>query len=131
MTNSLALAKHWTDFIASRQEFPAGRQLLAQFKAGKVKSLCMCGCNSYAIAPSQDPNVPRLVPADGKYGSVFELMFQTRSEDGSVEFALFADGEGRLAGLDVDYCANSHPIPEPVSLRELPYHVRVSEGFGA
>lgn len=131
MKNSAALAEHWTRFVASRPEFPAGPRLLAQFEAGKIKSLCDCGCNSYEFSPSTDPTVPLLSSPDGHYGSVLELMFQTEDETGSIEFALFTDGQGRLAGMDVDYCANSSPMPPSVRLSESPYHVRVSQRVDA
>jgi hypothetical protein len=127
MGNSAALAEYWTRFIAARPEFHAGTRLLAQFEAGKIKSLCECGCNSYEFAPSRDSRVPLMASADGRYGSIFELMFRTSEPAGSVEFALFVDGEGRLAGLEVDYCANSYPMPGGVSLVEPPYHVRLSK----
>jgi hypothetical protein len=131
MSNSVAVAERWTRFIAERPEFLAGARLLAQFKAGSVKSLCDCGCNSYEFSPSIDTGVPLLATADGRFGSVFEMMFQTEDNSGSVEFAVFVDGQGRLAGMDVAYCANSYPMPEQPRLAEPPYHVRLSESVGA
>ncbi|MDY7539769.1 hypothetical protein QN372_01660 [Undibacterium sp. RTI2.1] len=131
MKNTPAAADYWTQFIASRPEFPVGPQLLAQFHAGSIRSLCDCGCNSYEFDPTHEPNVPLLATADGRYGCVFEISFQSEDKNGSVELAVFADGQGRLAAIEVDYCANSYPMPQAVKLEEAPYHLRVSQALGA
>jgi hypothetical protein len=122
MSNTLARASKWTHFLASRVEFPAGERLLAAFHAGKVTWLCDCGCNSFdiegAVAPLAQPG------AHG--GSIFELEFQTTDEQRTLEFIVFVGSNGHLAGIEVDYCANSYPVPDEPILVEPPYHVRAS-----
>ena len=131
MSNSGARAKQWTEFLAHRHEFPAGQALLAQFAAGHIESLCACGCNSYVFAPASHAALPRLALPGLYSGSVFELLFRAGAENVTVEFMLFANAEGNLAGMDVHYCGNSYPMPEAVVFLEPPIHVRVSESVVA
>ena len=126
MSNSVAQARRWTEFLARRLEFPAGEALIAQFEAGQIERLCDCGCNSYIFSPSADPAIPLLAHADGKYGSVFEVLFRAGADNATVEFLVFANGNGALAGLDVHYCGNAYPMPEAVVFLEPPIHVRTS-----
>lgn len=123
MSNSLSLARSWTEFIAARPEFPCGELLLRQFSVGKITRLCECGCNSYDIALPQDKDFPPLVAAGERGGFVFQLEFNTNEWGKTVGFTLFADKDGYLAGLDVDYCGNSFPMPENPTLSEPPFHV--------
>ena len=131
MSNSFARAKQWTEFIACRAEFPASQALLAQFEAGKIESLCECGCNSYVFAPASLPGLPRLASASLSSGSVFELLFRAGPGNATVEFVLFANVEGSLAGMGVHFCGNSYPMPETVVFLEPPIHVRLSESVVA
>jgi len=123
MNNSLSLARSWTEFIAARPEFPCGELLLRQFSAGEVTRLCDCGCNSYDITVPRDKDLPSLVAASERGGFVFQLEFNTNERGKTVGFTLFADKDGYLAGLDVDYCGNSFPMPENPTLLEPPFHV--------
>ena len=125
MSNSLARASKWTHFLASRVEFPAGERLLAAFQAGKVTRLCDCGCNSFDIEIPEGAVAPLAQPgASG--GSIFELEFQTTEEQCTLEFIVLVGTNGHLAGIEVDYCANSYPVPDEPILVEPPYHVRES-----
>ena len=65
----------------------------------------------------------------GPYGMVYEIEFRTDEENGSIALIVFADQRGQLAGVNVEYCGNSHPVPENPLLVEPPYHVRTSEGL--
>jgi hypothetical protein len=129
MANSEARAAKWARFIASRPEFPVGPRFLAAFEAGRITRLCDCGCNSFDIEVPEDSSIPPLTKPGG-YGAVFELMFRTTEERGSLEFTVFVGKSGHLAGVDVDYCGNSFPVPDAPTLVEPPYHVRVSEVLG-
>jgi hypothetical protein len=40
-----------------------------------------------------------------------------------VEINVHVDARGYFAGLDVDYCGNSFPIPSAVVLEEPPFHI--------
>ena len=129
MGNSEARAAKWARFVASRPEFPAGPRFLAAFEAGRITRICDCGCNSFDIEVPADSVVNPLAES-GNYGAVFELEFRTDEENGSLAFTVFVGKDGHLAGLDVDYCANSFPVPDDPALVEPPYHVRVSEALG-
>ena len=59
-------------------------------------------------------------------GSIFELEFQTTEEQCTLEFIVLVGTNGHLAGIEVDYCANSYPVPDEPILVEPPYHVRES-----
>ena len=123
MSNSLSLARAWTEFIAARPEFSSGESLLRQFSAGDITRLCDCGCNSYDISVPHDKGLPPLVPAKEGGGLVFQLEFSAGEQGKTVTLTLFTDREGYLSGLDVDYCSNSSPMPENPGLSELPFHV--------
>jgi hypothetical protein len=127
MSNSAAKAEAWTEFLASRPEFPRGERLRAALRAGKITRLCDCGCNSY------DVEVPEgrceRIAAPGGSGAVFEISFSTEGASGSLELIVFVDAHGQLAGVEVDYCANSFPVPDNVQIKEPPYHVEVSRAL--
>lgn len=133
MPSSEATAARWTEFIAARPEFPVGRNLLAAFRAGTISSLCDCGCHAFELHVPED--LPSLrIAHPGDVGSVFELSFEVTAGGppggkGSLELAVFADRRGHFAGMDVDFCANSYPVPEKMVLAERPYHVHSSPAF--
>ena len=110
-TNSAAKAKTWVEFLASRPEFTAGAALLAQFNAGKIASICDCGCNGFTFMPNTGEVEPLTMPGR-HHGIGFQIEFRTQPQDGTVEFTVFVDGNGDLAGIDVDYCGNSKPMPD-------------------
>ena len=131
MANTAAHARKWTEFVAGRAEFPAGRALLAQFEAGRIESLCTCGCHSYVFTPASLTALPSIASSSGTYGSVFELLFRAGPGNATVEFLLSANAEGNLAGMDVHFCGNSSPMPEAVVFLEPPIHVRLSDSVVA
>jgi len=124
MTNTPAIARSWTEFVASRPELLCGDLLLRQFSSGEVTRLCDCGCNSYEFQLSPTANVSPLVPPSERGGCVFELEFQTEESGKTIGFFVFVDGAGNLTGIDVDYCGNSFPMPSAPKLFEPPFHVR-------
>ena len=124
MNNSDALALKWTEFVASRPEFSCGDLLVRHFSAGDITRLCDCGCNSYDVNVRHNSDLPPLVPPSEKGGCAFELEFNTDEWGKTVSFTLFVDKDGYLAGLDVDYCANTFAMPENPQLSEPPFHVR-------
>ena len=123
MSNTLARASKWTHFLASRAEFPAGDRLLAAFHAGKVTRLCDCGCNSFDIEIPEGAVTPLAQPGTSG-GSILELEFKTSEEQRTLEVIVLVGANGHLAGIEVDYCANSYPVPDEPILVEPPYHVR-------
>jgi hypothetical protein len=125
MSNTLARASKWVTFLASRSEFPAGDKLLAAFHAGKITRLCDCGCNSFDIEVEEGAAMPLAQPGDHG-GAVFELEFRTSEEQRTLEFVVLVGANGQLSGIEVDYCANSYPVPDDPVLVEPPYHVRTS-----
>lgn len=134
MANTADTATRWVKFIAGQAAFPAGTKLLAAFRAGAITRLCDCGCNAFDFAAPEGADVAPLVNHGG-YGSVCEMSFEVTdahsSERGSLEFLVFADQRGHFAGIEVDYCGNSFPVPELLLLHEPPYHVRCSHELAA
>lgn len=128
MKNTEARARRWVEFLVGRPEFEAADRFLAAVNVGRITRLCDCGCNSFDLEiPAQCDVQPLASP--GAPGSVFEMEFRTSEENTSLAFIVFADERGHLAGVDVDYCANSFPVPEVPVLIEPPYHVRTSESM--
>ena len=123
MKNSAALALKWTEFVASRPEFQCGDLLLRQFSAGQITRLCECGCNSYDIKVRRDTDLPPLTPPSERGGFAFQLEFNIDEWGKTVGLTLFVDGDGYLAGIDVDHCGNTFPMPEDPQLSEPPFHV--------
>lgn len=120
--NNAATAKKWVEFLASRSEFSAGQALLAQFMAGEISSLCECGCNGFEFRP-EISGISPLAPPSENGCLAFQLEFVTVEGEGTVEFMVFIDAEGNLAGVDVDYCGNTLPMPTNVSLVEPPHRI--------
>ncbi|MET3373630.1 hypothetical protein ABIC89_002692 [Variovorax boronicumulans] len=119
MKNSAVTARKWTKFVAARKEFPFGEKILAAFDAGSITGLCECGCNSFSFYVD-DPSVAPLVEPDGS-ACVFTLDFRTARVDATLSLCVFTDAKGNFSGMDVDYCANSLPMPEKVKLLEPPF----------
>ncbi len=126
MKNDSASAERWTRFVASRPYVPKADLILAHFLAGKITSLCDCGCNSYELAVPADGALQPLVGEPGRGGCVLSCAFYTSEHEAprrTVEINVHVDAAGLLAGLDVDYCANSFPMPDDPSLVEPPFHI--------
>jgi len=134
LANTPATAARWVEFIASHPAFPAGAKLRAAFGAGKITRLCDCGCNAFEFELPEGTNVSPLVQAGG-YSSICEISFQASEPEStdlkSMDFILFADKRGHFAGIEVDFCGNSFPVPEGVVIHEPPYHVRCSSELAA
>ena len=56
-------------------------------------------------------------------GCAFSMAFNLSNRPGSIEFDIFLDAGGYLAGVDVSCNANSEPVPEKPQLADSPYHV--------
>ena len=122
--NDAATARHWTEFLAKRSEIIGGERLLQQFAAGTITRLCDCGCSSYDLKVSRDADMQPLVPAKGhRGGCVLSMAFNLTDRPGTVEFDVFVDSDGFLAGVDVACNANSAPVPPDPRLVEPPFHV--------
>jgi hypothetical protein len=134
MANTSEIATRWLEFIASHPAFPAGDKLRAAFHAGKITRLCDCGCNAFEFSVPDEVNVLPLVK-EGNYGSICEMLFDAidpqSQEKGYIEFLVFTDQRGHFAGIDVDYCGNTYPVPESLIIQEPPFHVRCSIDFAA
>lgn len=123
MTNTVEKAAYWTQFTAYRSELRSGPLLLEHFKAGKITRLCYCGCNSYDIEVPADVGLAPLLPESGRGGCAFELEFYTGEENRTIGISVFVTDRGYLAGIDVDYCANSYPMPDVPTIVEPPFNV--------
>jgi hypothetical protein len=121
--NDAATARHWTEFLAGRKEITGSERLLQHFNVGTITRICDCGCSSYDIKVPKDLGLQPLLPAKGRGGCVFSMAFNLSDRAGSVEFDVFLDAEGYLAGVDVACNANSEPVPSNPQIVEPPYHV--------
>ena len=123
--NSEEKARFWTEFMADRKEFPRATLLLEHFNAGTITRICDCGCNSYDIKVPSDFGLTPLLPAKehGRGGCVLSMAFKLRGGEDRLEFDVFADAHGNLAGIDVACNANSAPVPDGPQVVEPPYHV--------
>lgn len=135
MPNTVETAARWTEFLAGRPEFPRGERLAAAFNAGEITRLCSCGCNAFDLKVPEGAEVERIATVGG-CGSVFEMSFQATGDgppdrQGSLEFIVFADERGHFAGIEVDFCGNSFPVPEALQVDNTPYYVRVSSAVDA
>ena len=117
------IARRWTEFVARRPEFQPGQRLLEQFEVGDVVRLCDCGCNSYEFKLREGSAVAPLTSPAERGGCAFTLEFATAEEGKTVGVLVHVDAAGNLSGIDVDYCANSFPMPESPKLIEPPFHV--------
>jgi hypothetical protein len=127
MGNGIEKARHWTQFLASRPYLPTGNVLLAHFNAGSITRFCDCGCNSFELNVPENSNLEPLYPSAKRGGCVLSLAFHvdgTTDGTNTLEIHVHVDACGYLSGLDVDYCANSAPMPEALSVLEPPFHVR-------
>jgi len=120
--NDSATARKWIEFVASRPEFSAGEALLGQFENGRITRICSCGCNSFDFSIEVNAVVPQLASEGGKAGAAFSMEVETMQPNGVLEFVLFTDVAGNLAGLDVHFNANSEPVSESVRLAAKPFH---------
>jgi hypothetical protein len=122
--NSIELARHWTEFLAARKEFPRSEALLEHFNAGTITRICDCGCNSYDLKVRKDSGLKPLLPAHQNGGGcALSMAFYFANRSGSLEFDVFVDADGYLGGVDVSCNANSEPVPEEPKFVEPPFHV--------
>jgi hypothetical protein len=121
--NDVATARHWTEFLAGRPEIVGHEHLLRHFLAGKITRLCDCGCSSYDLKVPGDSGLTPLLPGDGRSGCAFSMAFHLLDHAGTVEFDVFLDAAGFLAGIDVACNANSAPLPDNPRLIEPPFLV--------
>ncbi len=127
MINGPETAQKWTQFLASRSYVPKSAQLLAQFAHGEITRFCQCGCNSYDIRVAPDVSLEPLMSSVRRSGCALELAFLTAEQSEpkrTVEINLYVDLNGYFAGIDVDYCGNSAPMPENPVLIEPPIFIQ-------
>jgi hypothetical protein len=123
MPNTAGHARRWTEFLARRAEIAHGELLLKHFESGRITRLCDCGCNTFDIEVPATGLLEPLCPAGRNDRVVVEMDFRTAEPDGTVSFAVFADSRGNLSSVEVDYCANSAPMPDEPRFIEPPFHV--------
>jgi hypothetical protein len=116
MANDLARAEFWRAFILERSGYPAPVRLEAQFDDAVFSDFCPCGCNSFSVSRPADSTAPSLVsPSDRTERFVFEADFPFLA-GGSLEILLFAGADGRLCYVEIDYNANSEPVPDEIEV---------------
>jgi hypothetical protein len=131
MENGPARADYWMDFILDKSGFPSASRLREQFENSEFTDFYDCGCNSFGVKIVEAASVRPLLPPNpktnpGGHWSIYEANFML--VDGkSLEIILFADREGNLAYVEVDYCTNAYPVPEKVEVISPPYHSRGAE----
>ena len=126
MANTAVTAEGWTRFLASRTYVPCGALLLKHFESGTITRLCDCGCNSYDLAVPANGDLEPLMATSDRSGAVLMLAFYVRDNSEpkrTVEITVFANRDGYLSGVDVDFCGNSMPMPESIEIVEPPFQV--------
>lgn len=127
MANDPARAEFWKAFIANQCEYPASHRLSAQLEGAKFYDFCDCGCNSFAVKPNKDAP-PLTQPHDGPgHRAVYTAYFKI-TDDRTLEIILFANTDGDLDYIEVDCCANSHPVPELIEVGK-PMHTWASDSL--
>ena len=121
--NSPELARKWTIFLGARKDIPNSKDLLEHFNAGTITRICECGCNSYDLKVTKEDGLTPLMPARERGGWVLSLAFHIGDGSGSLEFDVFVDAKGYLAGIDVSCNANSEPVPPESIVIEPPFHI--------
>jgi hypothetical protein len=125
VTNGVATARRWIEYLASRKDLPLGSAALEHFEAGTITRICDCGCNSFDLSVPNDSKLQPLIrPSDGRSGAILTVGYHTGGGErlaDAVEFVIFADVNGYLSGIDVEFCGNSAPMPEDVVLIEPPF----------
>ena len=53
---------------------------------------------------------------------VFEADFKESDAERTLEILMFADAAGNVDFIEVDFCVNSHPVPNDLILSPVPYH---------
>jgi hypothetical protein len=128
MTNDLERGKFWVDFIRQRCPFPSSEKLAAQFRAATLPEFCQCGCNSFKVTVPAEASIAPIAKPGGS-GAVFESSFHLPGSNKTLEIILFANEQGNLSYVEVDYCGNSSPVPEVIQISEPPYHVYSSSAL--
>ena len=134
MANDRDKATWWARFIGSRSYIPKATLLLKHFEAGEITRLCGCGCNSFDLEVPDSSGLEPILPAGETGGCAIELAYFA-GEGGkhakTVEINVYVDEKGFFAGLDVDYCGNSAPMPDSPTLVEPPFHLHENVGLMA
>jgi hypothetical protein len=131
MENGPARAKFWMEFLATKCGYPAPERLRAQLDKAEFTEFCYCGCNSFGVKVTADvlPLFEPKSPSDsGGSGAIFMADFKINDSE-TLEFIIFANNSGNLDYIEVDYCANSAPVPETIVVPSLPYNIWVAEGL--
>jgi hypothetical protein len=129
MSNSSDAAARWTRYLSSRAYVPRAPLIQQHFACGKITRLCDCGCQSFDLAIDAGVPLEPLMPGSGRSGCALELSYHVvggREGQDFVSLSVFVDGRGYLSGLDVDFRANSAPMPDDVVLVEPPFHIHGS-----
>src|SRR5882757_3386546 len=74
------------------------------------------------VVPADSGLEPILAPR-ARAGCVLSIAFHLLASPGSIEFDVFLDGSGYLAGVDVAFNANSEPVPDDPQMLDSPYHI--------
>jgi hypothetical protein len=126
MPNSADAAARWTRYLASRAYVPRAPLLQQHFASGKITRLCDCGCQSFDFTVESSVPLEPLMPASKRGGCALELGYHVlggaETKD-FVELRIFVDARGYLSGIDVEFRANSAPMPDQVVLVEPPFHI--------
>jgi hypothetical protein len=125
MENGPARAEFWKSFVLDKCQYPSPNLLRDQFSHAEFTDFCRCGCNSFGMRVESAKAKPLLPPRhdkrSGGHAAIYTAEFRLPDEK-TLEIIIFADDDGYLAGVDVDYCGNSYPVPDDVTVEEPPFH---------
>jgi len=110
MSHSQQHAERWLQLV-SQQPLPGGETFASHVTAGKITSLCNCGCHGFEFSIPDGVDLPPLANGSGLY---CELAFQSNATE-EIDILLFTDARGYFSGADVTLGqTNQRPIPDDV-----------------
>jgi hypothetical protein len=98
MAHSQEHAERWLRLI-SQQSLPDGMAFSEHISAGRIQSLCSCGCHGFGFFI---PEEVHLKPISNGAGLYCEIAFASNTGD-EINILLFTDKRGYFAGADVTF----------------------------
>jgi hypothetical protein len=101
-------ADQWLRRVA-QQPLPDAELFAAHVAAGRVTSLCDCGCHGFTFSIAADVDLKPLAQGMGLY---CELAFESNLAE-AIHVLLHTDSRGYLSAVDITHGpSNTEPMPE-------------------
>jgi len=109
MPNSEDHANRWLQLLAS-QRLPGAETFRTHVAAGRISSLCTCGCHGFGFSVPADARLDRLTTGSGLY---CEIAFASNAEE-EINVLLFADERGYFCEAKITLGSNVEPMPDTI-----------------